>query len=696
MPRVIVTSPSGFRYLPKPVLKPAIKRSIRLPSAQAPARKVSPEDVGVSDDEKTQLIIDQITDEAYQLNDDETRDYWLDAVNTFKDTGNIEALVNLTTYRRKIVPLDEFMFGKSYLGLKTDEIYPGLIPILQELDTDKYVECVFKGALGWGKSTGANIMLGRGIYKTSCMRHPQSTFGIRSGSGIVFTIQSIRIQTAKKAVFDEFGTFIKNSPYFKHIYPFDPLVTSQMLFREQNVTVLPVSSSNTGAISMNVLGGVLDEMNFMQKVLKSKSQHAGEDGSYSQAKATYNALARRRRSRFAKKGKLPGLLFLISSSRFPDDFTEQKAAEAEMCGGTDPEIFVASHAVWEIKGRDNYVDEEFRVMVGNNTLRSKILADGEQPYGDCPVISVPMDFKHEFDKDLDGALRDFAGVTTLSTRPFITRRSAIHECISAGENQRFQNPFLYESYNFSDGIPKPDPARLRTDIRMFRVAHMDLGLTRDACGIAIGHIAGQRLIERTDPVTNNKITALMPVIAYDCILRVTPPPNSEIEFAKIREFLIMMRDEFNLPIEFVTLDGFQSVDSRQILRSRGFKTDYLSVEKIDAYRTLRDALYDNRLLLFRHQFLADELAGLEYVRANNGDDRVDHRTNGTKDVADAVCGVSNFLFNRRVAWSQSFAAYQAAVNGTDKPDGATMRPQTHRKEGTQRAGETVRKEAVRR
>jgi len=57
--------------------------------------------------------------------------------------------------------------------------------------------------------------------------------------------------------------------------------------------------------------------------------------------------------------------------------------------------------------------------------------------------------------------------------------------------------------------------------------------------------------------------------------------------------------------------------------------------------------------LMQHQFLANELAGLEYIRgAGQTGDRVDHRANGTKDVADAVCGVTSFLLKRRIAWHQ--------------------------------------------
>lgn len=654
---IIVPKAEGLRFRPKPK---GLVQSI--------APKVSLADTDRSFDEKTQLIIDAITDEANQLDDDETRELWLDAVETYKKSGDVDALIRLTEYRRKVVDIDTFIFDKSYLALEEAEIYPAVREMCHELDTDKYTEAVFKGALGFGKTTAANIMLARGIYKLSCMRHPQSTYGIRSGSSIVYTIQSIRLNTAKKAVFEDFGNFVKNSPYFRNIYPYDPLVTSHMIFREQNVTVMPVSGSTTGAISMNVIGGVLDEMNFMQKMQKSKSQNAELDGTYSQAKSLYNNLVRRRKTRFNRRGRLPGILFLISSSRFPDDFTESKASEAAMCGGTDPSIYVISKSVWEGKGRENFMDETFRVMVGNNAIRSRILGSDEEAIGGCQVIDVPMDFRNEFEKDVDGSLRDFAGVTTLSTRPFLSRRQAIHECITAGQQASYQNPFSMEQYCLGLGIPHPDPTKLRLDITMPRAVHIDLGLTRDAAGLACAHIAGQKLIEHTNPLTGDKSSSLMPVIGYDVIMRITPPPNGEIEFANIRELLILLRDHYKLPIEWVTMDGFQSVDSRQILRAKGFKVDYQSVEKIDPYRTFRDALYDQRVLLFPHQWLSNELAGLEYIRGNKGDDKVDHRPNGTKDVADAACGAAATLFKRRIAWSPALTRINTGkVSNENKP-----------------------------
>ena len=72
---------------------------------------------------------------------------------------------------------------------------------------------------------------------------------------------------------------------------------------------------------------LVDEINFGQVVQKSKQ--SAEGGTYDQAESLYNSLARRRESRFSKGGKLPGVLCLVSSKRFPGEFTDKKIEEAQ-------------------------------------------------------------------------------------------------------------------------------------------------------------------------------------------------------------------------------------------------------------------------------------------------------------------------------------------------------------------------------
>lgn len=590
--------------------------------------------------------------EIKNISDKLLREQYAYAMEEVGKDGNLEHLLELTRYTRGVVPLDEFLYSPTYMGIGEDELYPGVVETLQALESEQYVECIMKGAIGGGKTTTANLGIARNIYKISCMRNPQQTFGIQQHSSIVFTIQSVRLNTAKQAVFDEMVPFFNNSPYFKEIYPYDRRITSQLKFNQHNVTVLPVSSSTTGAISMNVIGGLLDEVNFMQRVQKSKNTNADEKGEYDQAKELYLTLSKRRRSRFMHKGKLPGTLFLVSSSRYPDDFTEVKAKEAAMEGGDDPEIYVFSKSLWESKGRGRYSDKVFRVLVGNERTRSRILGDHEAPEGDnLRIIEVPEDFKREFEKDIDGSIRDFAGETTLASHPFIHNRESVFDCMTLADEYAYQSVYPQDEIDLEVSVPSIIEERIRHDVKKMRVAHVDLAITRDSAGLAVGHIAGTKTIERMNPETKERTVEVLPVIAYDLVMRINPPRDGEIDFAKIRQILYDMRDNHGIPIKVVTTDGFQSTDFRQILGKKGFVTDYLSLDRTtQPYRTFRDALYDRRILLPRHQTLVKELTELEYVTSGSRE-KVDHKPRGSKDVADAVCGVAAYLLTRRQAWT---------------------------------------------
>lgn len=579
------------------------------------------------------------------------RDQLMTAIEDVMQDGDIEKLYEVTKWRRTPVDLDEFLFSSVYLGLRPSEMYPGVMEDLHALDTGTYVEAVLKGAIGGGKTTVANLGIIRQTYFISCLRNPQATFGVQRNSSIVFTVQSVRLSTAKKAVFQEMGAYMANSPYFAEVYPYDRRISSEMIFREQRVTILPVSSSDTGAISMNVIGGLLDEMNFMEKIKNSKKDNTDVQGEYDQAKALYLNLSKRRRSRFMTRGHLPGILFLVSSSRYPDDFTEIKAMESTMLGGNDPSIYVASRSLWEAKGEDRFSPERFRVAVGNESRRSEILRDTDPNPPGMDIIEVPEDLRIEFEKDIDGSIRDLAGRTTLSTRPFIRNRESIHECLRRADEFGYRNIFELETYDLSIALPKPIEDNIRTDVDQMRVAHVDLATTGDAAGLAVGHVAGQRTIQRVNPYTGEISSETLPVIAIDFAMRIVPPQNGEIDFSKIRQILFTLREEYGLPIKILTADGFNSVDFKQIMAKKGYVTDYVSLDRTtEPYVTFKNAMLDNRVLLPRLNLMVQELVQLEFTR-QGAKEKVDHPPKGSKDISDAVCGVVSTLMTRRSAWT---------------------------------------------
>jgi hypothetical protein len=72
----------------------------------------------------------------------------------------------------------------------------------------------------------------------------------------------------------------------------------------------------------------------------------------------------------------------------------------------------------------------------------------------------------------------------------------------------------------------------------------------------------------------------------------------------------------------------------QSLRSQGINADFHSVKKTD-YDTLLTAIYDGRLRGYWNEILVeDELLKLRLMSNN----KVDHPTKGSKDLADALAG----------------------------------------------------------
>jgi phage terminase large subunit-like protein len=105
---------------------------------------------------------------------------------------------------------------------------------------------------------------------------------------------------------------------------------------------------------------------------------------------------------------------------------------------------------------------------------------------------------------------------------------------------------------------------------------------------------------------------------------------------------------YGYPIKAVTYDGVFSTESIQQWRKQGMKTGHVSVDKTSVpYKQLRDTFNDNRLRMYHQDVLISELFELEYDETK---DKIDHPPNGSKDVADAVCGAYHSMLQRRASW----------------------------------------------
>jgi hypothetical protein len=509
-------------------------------------------------------------------------------------------------------------------------LWPEVIRCGAEMNSGRYQEVVLTGGIGVAKTTLAVYSMAYQLYLLSCMNRPHTLFDLDPSSEIMMVFQSLNKNLAMDVDYRRFRDMIDVAPYFNKVYPFDRNRLAEMRF-PNNIVVKPVSGSDTGAIGQNVIGGIIDEVNFMALVADSKMKR---DGSvYDQAAENYNSIARRRESRFMQMGALPGLLCLVSSKNYPGGLTDRKQAEAR----TNKSIYVYDKRLWEIRP-ERFGMDRFRVFCGDETRHPRILSETDiVAVEDEPLtIAVPIEYRRQFELDLLKAIRDIAGYSTQALHPFMLNTEAVGKCfgqvpsILTRESCDFKTIFVQVYYQLIQNPTEP------------RFAHIDLALSKDSAGLAIGHVPGFKHMNRGD------YQETLPIIQFDCILEVMPPVGGEIVYDDLRKVIYSLRDKYGLPIRWVSFDQFQSTDSQQILSQNGFVTGYQSMDTdTHAYDATKQAFYDGRIIAPAHAKAQKEMCTLEFDVKKL---KIDHPPQGSKDVSDAMAGVVWGLSMQRPIW----------------------------------------------
>jgi hypothetical protein len=372
-----------------------------------------------------------------------------------------------------------------------------------------------------------------------------------------------------------------------------------------------------------------------------QSKNAADGGTFDQANEMYNSIVRRRKSRFMTAGgHLPGVLCLVSSKRYPGEFTDRKQVEAreEITRTGKTTIFIYDRRLWEIKPKGIYGQERFKLFLGDVARKPRILETGTEVAAEDShlVMEVPEEFRSEFTRDILSAIRDIAGSATFALYPFIVNTEAVAKAFGAR-----QSVLSTQETDFVVARPLLYPKRiLRPDEP--RLAHVDLGLTGDSAGVAVGWVEGFAKVPRSENTFE-----MMPVINFDLILEVKPPQGGEIEFENIRRLFYKLR-EAGMNLKWISFDTYQSADSIQLLRQKGFTTGTYSMDATSiAYDFTKSAFYDGRIRAPLHEKALSEMVRLE---RNPQTGLIDHPPNFSKDCSDAVAGVVFGLTYRRESW----------------------------------------------
>jgi hypothetical protein len=565
-------------------------------------------------------------------------------------------------YRTMPVSIREFISDPYFLGLK-DTIYPRIVDDLEELFDGDHEEVVLAGSQRWGKSRMCQVGIAYELYQVSCLKDPGRAYGVIPGTQIAFVNASLTTTQARRVLFEGLFGLLKQSPYFHTVFPYDRNITTEIKL-PRGVICYPLAANEQAFMGIDIFSAAIDEANFMQVVEKSKQAVAGEGDRYDQVEAIYNRLLVRLKGSWNKKGGgIPGHMWLISSARYPGDFTERKEAEAK----ENPHIFVRHYALWDTKP-DLADQPKFPVEVGDVTRRSRVLPDDRTEWptdvNRSRVIQVPVNYKADFIRNSEKCVRDLAGISVLSVTPFIPRREAIRRMFELGTQAGMKPSFTQLEVTLQNPVPEVErlrPENLHWISRqkqdqqgrpLFEDAmgtrpvmeqamfpalyytHIDLSKTTDATGILVAHAIGSKRVPRLDPSNLKTVNESMPIIRVDLALRVIAPPNGEIDIAKVRG-LVYQLGALGLEFGLVTFDTYGSQESVKALKDAGFPADNYSVDTdFTPWEEMKQAIYDGRLLCYEFPHLEQELAQLERTPK-----KIDHPPRGTKDIADCLAAV---------------------------------------------------------
>lgn len=559
---------------------------------------------------------------------------------------------------RPPVSIEEFLDGAEFFGATDLQVWPEVRQAIIDINKNwwrglaggAYNEAVLMGATGTGKSTIIIVSIAYHLYLLSCCKVPQNMYGLPKATSIVFPIMGAKPHVVNKVVYAPLRKHVEGMPYFQKFMPPSKLIDSEMYFEEKNIRVVKAGGDEDAILGEAVIGGGIDEINFMQVVQRSKKAEVGTGraGLYDQAEQIHHRMVSRKKGRFQRPDRFPmiGIVFPSSSTRYKGDFTDKRKAFKKAQGDKADNIYIYDRKQYEVVPADRFSGETFRLVIGNEVHHdTRVLRDDEEmPHG-AYIEHVPVEYLEDFLNKPHDSLRDVLGISSNALSPFIKTRYKVMECVEAGREIGLESFLRKDNVVLGvDGMPQVIDGHYCANPSRPRYVHIDLSRNGDRCGLAMVRFEGLVEIRRAGGMRE-----MMPVAVVEMACSIEPDANNEIDVAEIRAFVKMLKDRYGYPIKGVSYDNVDSRESIQAWRKQGMRASQLSVDRAPStpYKQFRDALYDRRIMLLDNPVLTTEILDLEY---DSEKDKVDHPVHGSKDVSDAVCAAYSNMLERRSTW----------------------------------------------
>ena len=537
------------------------------------------------------------------------------------ETGESETYekVWLEDYEEIPVDIDTFLEDPEYLGKATNlgtQIYPFWRQKLREFfasgDTD-YTECALTGAIGIGKTAITVYAIAYLTYRLMCLKFPQRYFGFADTDDIAIFFFNATVSLAESVGFKRLHACLMESPWFLRHGTIAGSASNPYYVPDKHI-VIKAGSKATHGLGQQVYIGFLDECNFAP----------GSNTTMEKSKImqTYSSVKARIASRFIKNGKLLGKMFLVSSKKAEDDFLEVYLDKRRKEKDAD-KLFIVDEPLWVVKPSDTYSGKTFQVAYGAKQLTPRVVEEGEDVEAlrllGYEILDVPVELESQFRFNIITALQDLAGKALPGTTSYFN-----YKIISSCYTDR-PNPFSaevleigcndhmeYQEFFNLELVPKEFLARPMA-------IHLDTSLKNDITGISGACYVDNVLADTDDGTVEKRVYAQVFSVG------IKAPPGTEISLSKNRKFLYWLRSVgFNIAI--ISTDTYQTAESHQILRDKGFDTAIRSLDRTpEGYKTLREAMMEHRISLIHYTRLENELI---YLQHDTHTGKLDHPANG--------------------------------------------------------------------
>jgi len=270
------------------------------------------------------------------------------------------------------------------------------------------------------------------------------------------------------------------------------------------------------------------------------------------------------------------------------------------------------------------------------------------------ILYIPIELINEFITNPLGSLRDFACIPTNAISPFFTDTDKLDLAIN-------------DHYNPFDSITRSFDDKFRCEDEFFRYMHIDLAYAKDGIGISMCHIPYfvtlKRTIEDKEKKIFEEIEMALPYIKFDFNGRILAEGKSEILISTVQDLILELAYQRNFYIHLITFDRFESMQTLQTLREKGFNVAHLSIDRtafkiiVDyerddnirkdstekqynaALEATRYAISEERIWVCEHEDWYQETRGLEYLADKNKVVKSPHSSD------DEIQSIAGSLFN---------------------------------------------------